>query len=112
VLLETNTSAFFAAGPALAMAGARSICRGSGRKPDEQFADAHGARTRVDDASPAGWRCKTTANFDVGFSFNGTIVDGGQEIVFAENRPGATLKPGDYLGCFRIPSGQLCALGV
>jgi hypothetical protein len=35
--------------------------------------------------------CGLQMSFDVGFSFNGTIVDGGREIVFIETDPGTTL---------------------
>ena len=35
--------------------------------------------------------CAVQMNFDVGFNFAGTVVDGGREIVFVETDPGTTL---------------------
>ncbi len=35
--------------------------------------------------------CSVRMQFDVGFDFSGTLVDGGREIVFVETDPGTTL---------------------
>lgn len=36
--------------------------------------------------------CSVQMKFDAGFNFSGTVVDGGQEIVFVEIDPGTTLQ--------------------
>jgi hypothetical protein len=35
--------------------------------------------------------CTVQMKFDAGFNFSGTVIDGGQEIVFVETDPGTTL---------------------